>query len=233
MRIEPATAALQATDPTEPAHHEICFILALAAPLLAIRVARLGAHPDPVVNERLAGYVISAHMEMIIPLGVLQDHFDIRSFLSGRNQYALPRHVHHQVAAKPAPRSVTPGSVAFVTLTVSGKEVIDHDLWKEVGRIAKDFLELLAGGWIRHAIEPAFDALAAERSGRHAAAYPNACLFEELLGPQHRLSVNRVPASVGLEVYVCYGRTPTPLDCSANSLVVCESLAHFISRYQS
>ena len=125
-------------------------------------VARLRAHPDTIEIGRLAQYLVAALVEVVVPLGILDDQPDLGIDPLRRGQDPVLGQPHHQLAAVVLPgvaghgicpgadghRLGLPGCLAFRAGAIGEPEIVDHDLVEQAGGVLEDGLELLLRGLV-------------------------------------------------------------------------------------
>ena len=159
--IVPAAAALGAADATQPTHDEIGLVLHRAAPALVVVIARLRAHPNPIKIRRFASHLITALVEVLVPLGVFDDELHLGIDLPGGREHVAARELHHQLTAVIGPALAGDGEflvahgdgarlagrLALGAGAIREPEVVNHDLIEHPGGVGEDVFDLrLRGG---------------------------------------------------------------------------------------
>ena len=180
-------------------------------------------------------------MELVVPLGVLDDQTGLGIDPFGGRQHPLLGHADHQFAAVVFPRVAghrvgavadldclgLAGRIALGARTVGEPEVVDHRLVEQLRRVLEDLLELL----LRRPIGVAGNDLPAGRDladvrGRHAAGDLEARGQEPLLGTGHSFALGPVAAAEDFQVHLGHGRLAAPVDGRGDALLAGEPVAH-------
>ena len=161
-------------------------------------VAGLGAGVDAVEDPRLRLEVEARVGEVLVPVGVLDDHLDLRVHRLRRPHDQALRGLLHQVEAEGTPAARALGLDVALGLRGREEEVVEDQLVEEARREADDLLDVLPVGRARVAELLELEALVGDQGDPARRLDPPA--LEEALGLQHGLAVVRDPAAVGLEV---------------------------------
>jgi hypothetical protein len=123
--------------------------LRFLAPLGIVRIARFRPDPGEVEHLRLARHVVAAFVELVVPLGVLDDDLDLRVDLPGGLENPFLRDLVHQRQAVLGPGLVPFGLPTRVAGAVGEPEIVNHDDIEEAGGGPKDLLDIFLRGDIR------------------------------------------------------------------------------------
>ena len=161
-------------------------------------VAGLGACVDTVEMLRAVVQVESKGREMVVPVGVLDDHLALGiDCVGGAEDHVLSR-ILHQLQAILRPAAVTLCLDAVLALAVMEKEVIQDDLVKQTGGIFGYLFGSLPFLWIL--VTVCLERVSLAYGIRDAARYLQSLAFEELDGFLHGGTIDYELVAVRLEI---------------------------------
>ena len=211
--VDPAAAVAPRGDVVEVADDHVALVL-LQVLVGDDGIAGFGAGVDAVEHLRLLVEVVAVGLEVLVPVGELDDHFHFGVGGTRGRQHQVARDLVHELETEVGPAQISLGGDVGVALGVVEEEIVEHDFVEmargEFGNLFHVVALFRIG--VAHRHELAFAVIAFIRAGgvsgtdiRDASRHLNAVRGEEGFHRlQHRL-VGDGPAAIGLDIDLVHG----------------------------
>ena len=194
--VHPAAPVAPSGDVLEIAHDVVAEVVLQM--LVAARVAGFRAGPDPVEDLRPAFQVEPQPLEMVIPVGVLDDDLDLGvDGLRGAHDEVAPGFVH-QLQAVLRPAAVALRGDFHVLLAAGEEEIVQEELVKVLRGVFRDALD--PGAVFRIGVAESFEVVGLVDGIGDARGDLQALFEEEGLRLFEGGVIHELHVAVGLEV---------------------------------